>query len=262
MKKAAKTSGASSLEIVSANKPIALKDLSVPQLTEAFGGLDRLEKGYDNMSGICATLKGLVLIEVKVKLPHGSYGKWLEANFEQNKKTAERYCSLARAFIKSDSAVAFQTLTHDLASSVDELKKFQLNLSHPAVAQVSKWVAGRGAYQLMLDFEVTSGGSYDHTTRGKGHTAPLTQKERRELLRERCVDAGNAFMVANRLEAWRAVNEKELDYLIEQAEKLVAGAKKWRRLPKGARNQELMDELAEEYQAALTAEAKRKARKS
>jgi hypothetical protein len=262
MKKAAKTSGASSLEIVPANKPIALKDLSVPQLTEAFGGLDRLEKGYDNMSGICATLKGLVLIEVKVKLDHGKYEAWLKENFTGGKTTAWKYMGLGKAFAKSSPRGTFETLTRDLASSVEALKEFQLDLSHPVVALISKWAAGRSAYQLMLDFEVTSGPSYDHTTRGKGHTAPLTVKEVHALMRTRCIETGQALHLANRTKAWRALEEALLDQVIEDSEKFFHAAKKWRLLPKGARHQELMDELAFEVQAELAAAAKRKARKS
>lgn len=131
---------------------VALSEMSVPQLAEAAHGLDRLEHEYENMSGICATLKGGVFAEVKAKLPHGEYRPWLAKNFPKSAKTAERYKRLWDAFSKSDSTVAFAALTHDLAASVAALKQFQLDLSHPVVAKVAEWVAGRGAYQLMLDF--------------------------------------------------------------------------------------------------------------
>jgi hypothetical protein len=139
--------------------PVALVDMSVPQLADAFRGLDRLEKEYENMSGICATLKGLVLIEVKTKVGYGKYRAWLKENFAKSAKTAERYKRLAEEFGKSDSTVAFQTLTRGLADSVAALREFQLDLSHPMVAKIAHWVAGRGAYQLMLDFRAPLGGN-------------------------------------------------------------------------------------------------------
>lgn len=141
------------------DRPKALVDMTVPQLAEAGHGLERLEREYENMSGICATLRGGVFAEVKKKLPHGEYRPWLSKNFPKSVKTAERYKRLWDAFAKSDSTVAFETLTRGLAESVETLREFSLDLSHPAVAAVAKWVAGRGAYQLMLDFAAQAGGN-------------------------------------------------------------------------------------------------------
>src|SRR4051812_2052417 len=68
-------------------RPAALSDLTPPQLAEAAHGLDRLMAEYDNLSGICATLKGGVLREAKRRLGHGNYRPWLKANFPRSFKT-------------------------------------------------------------------------------------------------------------------------------------------------------------------------------
>lgn len=142
------------------NGAVTLDDLSLPELAEAYDGLSRLEKEYENMSGICATLKGLVLIECKAKPElKGQFKSWVVKTFPKSYKTATRYMRLAEAFGRSDSTVTFQTLTRDLATSVAALREFQLDLSHPAVAAVAQWVNGRGAYQLMLDFPSERGGA-------------------------------------------------------------------------------------------------------
>lgn len=115
------------------------------------------------MSGICAVLKGCVLLEVKPKT-HRQFKSWVKTNFPKSYRTAARYMRLAEEFGKSASTVTFQTLTRDLAASVEALKQFQLDLSHPMVSKVAKWVKGRGAYQLMLDLGPSSRGG-DNTPR-------------------------------------------------------------------------------------------------
>lgn len=140
-------------------EPVALVDMPLPQLAEACHGLLRLASEYENMSGVCVTLHGLVLIECKTRLGHGNFRPWLKEHFPKSFKTATRYMRLGEEFGKRDSTVTFQTLTRDLATSVAALREFQLDLSHPAVAAVAKWVGGRGAYQLMLDFPGEKGGA-------------------------------------------------------------------------------------------------------
>jgi len=162
--------------------PIALIDMTLPQLAEAYNGLDRLEKQYENMSGICATLKGMVLVEAKTKPENkGKFMNWVKENFASaGHRTATRYMRLAEAFMKGlDSTVQFDTLTRDLAASVEALREFQLDLSHPVVSKVAEWVNGRGSYQLMLDFPGERGGDTS-SHRGK----KLLNKSPDEIARE------------------------------------------------------------------------------
>ena len=50
---------------------LGLVAMSEDQLAETFAKLDATREHYDNLSGICATLQGLVLMGVKEKVGHG-----------------------------------------------------------------------------------------------------------------------------------------------------------------------------------------------
>jgi hypothetical protein len=172
---------------------VSLIDLTLPQLAEAYRGLDRLEHEYENMSGICATLKGLVLIEAKAKPENKQrFMAWVKENFASGgHRTATRYMRLAEAFSEGlDSTVQFQTLTRDLASSVEALKKFQLDLSHPMVAKIAQWAAGRGSYQLMLDFPGSRGGDTS------AHRKKLTPEQEHAQFLENCKTDFEAALMA------------------------------------------------------------------
>jgi Protein of unknown function (DUF3102) len=212
--------------------PVALVDMSVGQLADAFNGLTRLEKEYENMSGICATLKGLILIEAKTKLGHGNYRTWLKENFPKSVKTAERYKRLAEAFGKSDSTVAFQTLTQGLTASLEALRARSLDLSHPIVAKVAQWVNGRGAYQLMLDFPGAAGPN------GGNNRKKLTPEEQHAQFLE---DAKNDFtatitgldgLVDD--ERWKApsITDAMLEASVELAREFAIQATAWLKTPK------------------------------
>jgi hypothetical protein len=213
----------------SKNAPVALVDLTLPQLAEAYDGLSRLEKEYENMSGICATLKGLVLIECKTKPElKRHFKKWVIETFPKSYKTATRYMRLAEAFGKSDSTGTFQTLTRDLAASVEALKEFQLDLSHPAVAAVAKWVNGRGAYQLMLDFPGERGGDTS-----KSRAKKLSAEEKHELfLKNSREDFAAAWSRVDALVNsgnWKApsIKDAEIEDTIELAQRYVKEARAW-----------------------------------
>jgi len=132
---------------------VALKDLTVPQLGEAFRGLDAAQENYSKLSGICATMKGLVLTEVKLKLGHGKFGAWLKEHFPKTKKTSAKYMRLADVFAKSNPRVTFDALTHDLAATLEAAANHQLDLANPLVARVAAWVGNRSAYQLELELK-------------------------------------------------------------------------------------------------------------
>ena len=224
---------------IMAPAPIALVDLSLPQLAEAYDGLDRLEKEYENMSGICATLKGLVLLEAKTKPElKGRFKQWVIDSFPKSYKTATRYMRLAEAFGKSDSTGTFQTLTRDLASSVEALRQFQLDLSHPVVARIAQWVDGRGAYQLMLDFVGSRGGDTS------AHRKKLSLDEQHEKFLADCKADFEAAVVAldalHSKELWKAPSisdahrETAADLFAEMTRKLRAWNKQPNRRALGA----------------------------
>lgn len=137
---------------------LALGNMTVPQLTAAAKMLDDCQERYDKLSGICGTMRGLVLAEVKHKLEHGKFLPWLAENFDKSRKTAAQDIRLATEFCKSNPRVTFEILGRDLAETVKELEQAQIDLKHPLVREVAAWVDGRTRYQLLLDFPGQRGG--------------------------------------------------------------------------------------------------------
>jgi hypothetical protein len=154
---------------------IGLHDMNIAQMGAAIVGLRNLEQKHENLSGICAVLIGIVLHEAKQRLGHGKFMPFVKENFEKSHRSANGYMRLGRACLESKlestfqfadngravrlkSGKAFELLTKDLATSLRELEKFQLDLKHPIVSNVARWVNGRGSYQLMLDYPAELGG--------------------------------------------------------------------------------------------------------
>ncbi len=153
-------------------RAVALVDLNVPQLADACRMLDQCQERYDKLSGICATMRGFVLLEAKRKLAHGKFLPWLAENFKKSKKTAAQDMRVAGECGKSNPKVTFETLGLDLASTIKELEAAQIDLKHPLVREIAGWVDGRTRYQLLLDYPSAG---YDRTTRGKGLTGPTSE---------------------------------------------------------------------------------------
>jgi len=215
--------------------------MTVPQLVEAAKGLDRLETEYENMSGICAVLKGGILRELKAKAGHGNYEKALKEAFPNSARTAQRYARLWDAFTKNDSTVAFETLTRDLTSSVDRLRQFQLDLSHPVVSAVAKWVNGRGAFQLMLDFPGQRGGD---TSGSRKKLSP--DQEEAAILAAAREDFQTAMMAVDRVfdsGNWRArsVTDRELEMSLDLLREAAKQVSAWLKIPKRERAAKLAE---------------------
>jgi hypothetical protein len=210
--------------------PVALTDLTPPQMAEAIAGLDRLEAQYENMSGICATLKGLVLIEAKRKLGRGDWTPWMKKHLGAKKaRTAQRYMQLGKAFAdKNDSTVVFNLLRSDLARNLDALRQTQLDLKHPVVAQVARWVEGKGAYQLMLEFGSSGRGGKTYDRGGdKGKRAAFEAKAYRVL----CVGACNGLKTSvsslRQTKSFRALNDSQLVDLLHALDETSKELRAW-----------------------------------
>jgi hypothetical protein len=214
-------------------RPTALVDLTVPQLAEAYSGLDRLEREYENLSGVCATLKGLVLLEAKSKPElKGRFKEWISKSFPKTYRTAARYMRLAEAFGRSDSTVTFQILKQSLADSLESLRSIQLDLSHPVVAKVAEWVNGRGSYQLMLDFPGSVGGDTS-AHRKKLSSAEIEKQSLENAKREFC-DAIADFDRVHNEQLWKAssVTDAHLETAIELAREFARDASAFLRTPR------------------------------
>lgn len=137
---------------------VSLSDMTVPQLGEAFEGLEKAQGQYESMSGICATLSGLVLQEVKKKVGRGNYQPWLKERFPKSQKTACLYIRLAEEFSKADPKVSFDQMTLALLDGAQGREGQSLDFANPLVARVSKWAKGRSFYQLRQE-ELSPGGN-------------------------------------------------------------------------------------------------------
>ncbi len=147
---------------------IGLADMNRAQMAATVAGLLKLEATHENLSGICAVMVGIVLHEVKDRLPRGEFGPFIKENFGKSHRSANRYMLIGGACLKGqlDSTVqidrkrskTFELLTNDVVTSLKELEKFRLDLRHPVVSYVARWVNGRGSYQLMLDYPAPLGG--------------------------------------------------------------------------------------------------------
>jgi hypothetical protein len=151
-------------KVESSPKPIALVDMTVPELAETCRMLDDCQQRYDKLSGICAVMRGLVLSEAKRKLAHGKFIPWIKTNFKKTRKTAAQDMRLAQEFAKSNPRVTFQVLGRDLAETMMALDQAHLDLAHPLVKRVARWVKDRSRYQLLLEFPGESRGG-DNTPR-------------------------------------------------------------------------------------------------
>lgn len=162
---------------------VALINMNVGQLADACRMLDACQERYDKLSGICATMRGLVLLEAKRKLEHGKFLPWLSLNFKKHRTTAAEDMRIAREFAKCSPTLHFESLGRDLAQTVAELEDAQIDLKHPFVREVAVWVEDRSRAQLLFDFPASPGGHhYDHRLKGRGHTTLTPKEQAREKL--------------------------------------------------------------------------------
>ncbi len=138
--------------------PVALVNLNVLQLVEAGTMLDQCQARYDKLSGICGTMRGGVFTELKRKVGHGHFLPILAQSFSKTRKTAAQDMRLWAEFCKCNPRVTFETLGRDLATTVQEIERSNIDLRHPLVRDIAGWVDGRTRYQLLLDFPGSTGG--------------------------------------------------------------------------------------------------------
>ncbi len=164
------------MPVPAAGHSTALCDMSVDQLGEAFAGLEAAQAQGESMSGMCATLAGLVLREVKKKVEHGKFQTWLKEHFPKSVRTARGYMQLAGVFTKTAPRCRFEQLTLALLDNATSTEGHSLDFSHPTVKQVSKWTKGRSFYQLRLEELVQGGNNHPKCPHCEGDLASLTQE--------------------------------------------------------------------------------------
>lgn len=221
----------------------ALGDMDVDQLAAMFHGLDRTRENCESMSGICATLAGLVLTEVKSRLGHGNFKPWLKQHFPKSARSAQVYMQLGNAFSKSAPRCAFDQMTLALMDSAQSLDGQSVDLTHPVVAEVAKWTAGRSFYQIREEVSPTKGGKTYDRENGKGDRHEPTAEEATALLQSLCQQGGETLAAIHSEKAFIALNDAELDGLTDHLVTVLEAVKAWRLLSKTERQEILAAQI-------------------
>jgi hypothetical protein len=247
---------------------LPLADMNLPQLTQAQAALGEAQERYDRLSGICAVLRGLVLTEIKHKLPHGRFMTWVQEHFGKTHREATRCMRIADDFTsrlaskktpegKLDTRVQFeaaQLLLGDLASNLAAIEDSKLDMSHPVVATVATYVDGRSYRQLLFDLgpSYTIGGDTRKIDPATGQPVPHARKPALETQAEEFLaTARKASLEAAALAhltfvkdgLHRHLREADLDSVLDAINEAGAALKRWKALPKNERTRELTQEL-------------------
>jgi hypothetical protein len=234
-----------------------LAGCTIPQLETIHDKLARLEGLHDKMSGACATMRGLVLLEVKAKLEHGQFKPWIAERFGKSYRRAAEYMRLAKQFTedmragaargksgKSAELRTFELIAQNASGLLTEIEAGALDLENPAVQAVVQWSEGKSAHQLMLDLpEGTRGGNKYERGGEKGARKTLSPEAAAELLRGLCTGAAEQLHAIHEQHAFSVLTPAELDGLIDHAEAVALAAKAWRSMPKAQRDAKLAELL-------------------
>lgn len=251
------------LALVEARPPtMQLADMTADQLGEMAVQLHSARDKAEGFSGLCATLDGLVLAEAKKRIGHGGFKPWLEERFPKAYRTAALYMQLGKAFVKSAPKCTFEQLTLALMDGAQDFSGEALDLAHPTVSAVSKWVKGRSFYQLRKE-ELSQGGVRPATCPhcdgelesadqspcphcGKETAEPEpTIEETRALLIQQETERAHELISDPRhaKQLWRMIPDHHLQALAafhaEQAKEMAA----WLKTPKKQREQLALEEV-------------------
>ena len=135
-----------------------LAEMNPEQLASASKSLLAAEARYDRMSGICATLNGLVLLEAKRQIAHGNFIGWVEETTGQSRQHANRKMRIAEEFLaglgksKCNPRVTFENAEQMLLDNFAEMLRADaaspMDESNPVFAAVAQYVAGRSYSDL------------------------------------------------------------------------------------------------------------------
>jgi hypothetical protein len=230
-----------------------LADLSPDELANASRSLQEAEERYDRMSGICATLNGLVLLEAKRRLDHGHFTPWLKKNFPKSHQIATTRMRIANDFLgKMKPQFHFeaeQLLFTDFARLLEAEKESPLATDSPIVDAVAKFVDGRSFSQLRdaLPMHMPGGKTYERDG-NKGRRITATPEAALRALRTLCIDGAKQAKVIYEQRAFMALeSDGELDGLINHFEEVAKLAKAWRDMTAAQR----AEIFAEHLQTAL-----------
>lgn len=209
----------------------SLAGMSLTELTETARMLDVYQAKIEGMSGIVATMRGLVFMVAKERVGHGKFTSWLAEHFKKTRKTSAEDMRVAREFLKSNSEVTFNDLAYALA---DKAREPELDLKNPLVAEVAKWVQGRPRFQLLLEFPGERGGK-----RGRGKKLSPAE-EHAEFLAACKEDFESAIVALDQLHdkaAWKAtsITDAQREAAAEVAREFARQAVAFNKLPKRER---------------------------
>ncbi|MCA1659011.1 MAG: DUF3102 domain-containing protein [Verrucomicrobiaceae bacterium] len=222
------------------SSPVALADMTIPELAQSFGMLDQVALEHENAHTICRILQGLVLLEVKRKLPHGDFGNWLKKNFKKSQDTAGNYMRVGQDFVAKladpkfrvrsefDAQTAVNLLRDDLKTTLERLGKVKLDLAHPLVRAATLYTKGRGFYQLMLELGPASKGgkTYDRSGgKGKRHKTTFVELKGVAVAGAKLAQSTASQLVEQKY--FQALNGSQLDDLLHALDRAAEEVRDW-----------------------------------
>ena len=225
-----------------------LAEMDPEQLASASRSLLAAEERYDRMSGICATLNGLVLLEARRKITHGKFIEWVKTATGRSERDAQRRMRIAESFMeslsksKSDTRVVFesaeQMLLEDFAAMLSAEAASPMDESNPVFAAVAEYVDGR-SYRALADALPGKTAAQ----RVQKHLSTLTSAQIAASYREQCAKASDVLaLIANR-NLFAVLPDADLDTFGDNAEALLDKIRAWRKLTKAERTDALTEVL-------------------
>ena len=230
-----------------------LAEMNPEQLASASKSLLAAEERYDRMSGICATLNGLVLLEARRKIAHGNFTQWVKDVTGKSDRDARYRMRIAEQFIeslskrKTEACFRFETATQllleDFAAMLGAEAASPMDESNPVFAAVASYVDGR-SYRALADSLPAKlrGGARTPGTANSHHSEP--EEDPVKLLADICRNAGKHLACVHKQRAYIALIEAELDGLRNHCEAVADAVKNWQKLTKGQREEQLGGLLA------------------
>lgn len=229
-----------------------LAEMNPEQLAAASRSLLAAEERYDRMSGICATLNGLVLLEARRKIAHGNWIEWVESVAGCSRMHANRKLRIAESFLanlsksKCNPRVTFETATQllleDFTAMLGAEAASPIDESNPVFAAVAAYVDGRSYRALADALPIGRRGGWQGGKKSeKPPEQPMTPEQMRGLLRAQCESLGKQLAFVFKEHCYTALNEAELAGLFNHCETVAEAVKNWQRLPHGERQRQLAD---------------------
>lgn len=212
-------------------------DAKPDEVAAIVADLERTGTHAAAINGICFTLQGLILIEMKKRLPHGQYLPWAKKAAGLHRKTAASRVAVAKSFLKCLQPETFEQLTLKLMDKPLNAGLATLDMTHPIVSALDKWTGGRVFAQLREEETegYRPGGKTYARIDGKGARKTLSAEDAKEMARTVCIDAAERIATVHKEKFFMMLNAAEMDGLVDHCEAVAEDVRAWRKMSKADR---------------------------